>query len=103
MSDLKRLARYLAVAVLALSLLVAGSAVAVAAPIASRPEAGGVIQTDVRYVMALSSVNVRSGPGYNYAIIGRVRSGEVATVTGLSSDRIVNPASRRHRYSVAGD
>lgn len=48
---------------------------------------GDALPTDIRYVVALDDLNARSGPGLNYAVEGRVREGEVATVTGISPDR----------------
>jgi hypothetical protein len=45
-----------------------------------------VLPTDVRYVIALDNLNVRSGPGFNYAVEGQVREGEIATVSGKSPD-----------------
>ncbi len=42
--------------------------------------------TFVRSVTALQTVRVRSGPGLNYSIIGAMRGGEVAFVTGKSLD-----------------
>lgn len=48
---------------------------------------GGTVPTDVRRIVALTDVNVRSGPGVGYRVIGRLHSGEIADVTGLSRDR----------------
>jgi uncharacterized protein YgiM (DUF1202 family) len=47
----------------------------------------GTVETDVQRIEALSSLNVRSGPGLRYRVIGRMRQGEIADVTGLSPDR----------------
>ncbi len=49
---------------------------------------GDVVQTDVQYVRAKEDLNVRSGPGENYAVEGLMRSGEVAQVTGKSLDGV---------------
>lgn len=46
-----------------------------------------VLPTDVQYVMAREDVNVRSGPGLNYAVEGLVRAGQTARVSGISLDR----------------
>lgn len=45
-----------------------------------------VIPTNVRQVTAKEALNVRSGPGMNYAVEGQVRAGETAQVTGKSID-----------------
>lgn len=54
-----------------------------------------VLNTSVPYVMALTDVNIRRGPGTGYDIIGWVADGQVAKVTGTSSDsswwRVVCP------------
>jgi uncharacterized protein YgiM (DUF1202 family) len=47
----------------------------------------GTVPTDVERIVSVSGVNVRSGPGYNYPVIGWLRAGETAEVTGLSPDR----------------
>lgn len=47
----------------------------------------GTVPTDVTRIVSVSGVNVRSGPGYNYPVIGWLRAGETAEVTGLSPDR----------------
>jgi hypothetical protein len=50
------------------------------------PEPGAVVPTDVRYIMALDDVNVRSGPGLNYAVEGLVADGRIVQVSGRSAD-----------------
>jgi len=45
------------------------------------------VPTDVQYVMALSDVNMRSGPGTNYGVIGQIFSGQTAQVTGSAPDQ----------------
>lgn len=47
---------------------------------------GDALPTDVRYVMALDDLNVRSGPGLNYAVEGKVSEGMIAKVSGISPD-----------------
>lgn len=42
--------------------------------------------TPQQFIMALQTVRMRSGPGVQYAIIGRVFAGMTARVTGVSSD-----------------
>jgi hypothetical protein len=50
------------------------------------PEPGEVVPTDAQYVMALDDVNMRSGPGLNYAVAGKVTEGQIARVSGRSAD-----------------
>jgi uncharacterized protein YraI len=54
-----------------------------------------VSTTSVQYVQALTDVNMRSGPGTGYSVIGWVASDQTAKVTGVSSDsgwwRVVCP------------
>ena len=54
-----------------------------------------VSTTSVQYVQALTDVNIRSGPGTGYSVIGGVAGGQTAKVTGVSSDsgwwRVVCP------------
>ena len=45
-----------------------------------------VLNTNVQYVIALTDVNVRSGPGTGYDIISWIADGQTAKVTGVSSD-----------------
>jgi hypothetical protein len=56
-----------------------------------------VSTTAVQYVKALADVNMRSGPGTSYSIIGWVAAGQTAKVTGISIDnswwRVVCPDS----------
>lgn len=66
--------------------------VAVSSAIATAPAATAVLATTisvsttaVQYVLALSDVNVRSGPGANYGGVGWVAAGQTAKVTGVSS------------------
>ncbi|GIK56346.1 MAG: SH3 domain-containing protein [Chloroflexi bacterium] len=61
---------------------------AVAVPAATNvpPTAVTVLNTQVQYVMALADVNMRSGPGAGYTVIGWVAEGQIASVTGVSSD-----------------
>jgi len=47
---------------------------------------GDVISTPASYLVALTAVRLRSGPGFNYAVEGVMRSGEQAHVTGRSAD-----------------
>ncbi|HMN29779.1 MAG TPA: SH3 domain-containing protein, partial [Caldilineaceae bacterium] len=46
----------------------------------------GVDSTNVAFVQALVNVNLRSGPGAEYEIVGQVFAGQTAQVTGVSSD-----------------
>ncbi|MDX1409328.1 MAG: NBR1-Ig-like domain-containing protein, partial [Saprospiraceae bacterium] len=45
-----------------------------------------VVNTSVQYVMAQTDLNIRSGPGTNYQVIGWLAEGQIAKVTGISSD-----------------
>lgn len=47
---------------------------------------GDALPTDVKLVEALEAVRMRSGPGFNYAMEGLMRAGEIAQVTGVSAD-----------------
>ncbi|HUM71824.1 MAG TPA: NBR1-Ig-like domain-containing protein, partial [Chloroflexota bacterium] len=50
------------------------------------PTAVTVVNTSIQYVMALTDVNMRSGPGTGYSVVGWVAEGQIASVTGVSSD-----------------
>jgi uncharacterized protein YraI len=56
-------------------------------PIKPTPTLIPALQTDVKYVMALANVNIRSGPGTNYAQIGGMSPGQVSLVTGISANK----------------
>jgi uncharacterized protein YraI len=58
-----------------------------ARPAAPTPTLIPALQTDVKYVMALANVNIRSGPGTNYAQIGGMSPGQVSLVTGISANK----------------
>ncbi len=45
-----------------------------------------VVPTPPQYLVARVNVNLRSGPGYNFAVEGMMRAGEQAHVTGASQD-----------------
>jgi uncharacterized protein YraI len=46
-----------------------------------------VVETAVKYVLARGNVNMRSGPGTLFKVIGDVKAGQTVQVTGLSGDR----------------
>lgn len=50
------------------------------------PDASTVITTAVPYIQALVNVNMRSGPGTGYDIVGKIFAGQTAQVTGSTSD-----------------
>lgn len=54
-----------------------------------------VVNSDVRYVLARTDLNIRGGPGTNYHVVGWLARGQTAGVTGTSSDggwwRVVCP------------
>ncbi|MAU01423.1 MAG: hypothetical protein CL608_30145 [Anaerolineaceae bacterium] len=45
-----------------------------------------IVPTDVERVMALTNLNVRSGPGLGFAVVDWLTGGETAVVTGVSED-----------------
>lgn len=45
-----------------------------------------VVPTPPQYIIARVNLNLRSGPGYNFAVEGQMRVGEQAHVTGASPD-----------------
>lgn len=61
----------------------------------SSPTPVAVLNTSVQTIMALTDVNIRKGPGTAYEIVGWVADGQMAKVTGISSDngwwRVVCP------------
>lgn len=53
----------------------------------NNPPADNSVQpTNVQYVMAQQDINIRSGPGTQYSVIGFVANGQIAKVTGVSAD-----------------
>jgi LysM repeat protein len=46
-----------------------------------------VLPAPPSYVIARTVVNLRTGPGFNFAVEGQMRPGEQAHVTGMSMDR----------------
>ena len=50
------------------------------------PPDNSVQPTSVQYVMAQQDINMRSGPGTQYSVIGSVANGQIAKVTGISAD-----------------
>lgn len=51
-----------------------------------RPEAADVAPSEVQYIQALVNVNIRSGPGANYGVVGSIFAGQTAQVTGVMPD-----------------
>ncbi len=45
-----------------------------------------VLDTQMQYVQAQANLNVRSGPGVGYTVVGWLADGQTAKVTGVSSD-----------------
>lgn len=71
----------------------ASAAASVTAPVATNtatvePSATAVVvvQTPTQYILAREDVNMRSGPGTFYNVIGWLAGGQIAAVTGASSD-----------------
>ncbi|HSM58943.1 MAG TPA: SH3 domain-containing protein [Candidatus Sulfomarinibacteraceae bacterium] len=63
--------------------------------------------TDVTYVMALTNLNLRSGPGLGYDVVGWMTPGQIAPVTAASSDgswwQLVCPSgTATHCWVTAG-
>ena len=50
------------------------------------PAAANVVTSTVQTILALVDVNIRSGPGTNYGIVGNIAAGQVALVTGAMPD-----------------
>ena len=50
------------------------------------PDVVIVLPTDVQFVQALTDVNMRVGPGLEFAIMGKVFAGQTAKVTGVSGN-----------------
>jgi hypothetical protein len=46
-----------------------------------------VVDTEVQYVMVKEDINVRTGPGTEYALNGQIYGGQIAEVHGMSADR----------------
>jgi uncharacterized protein YraI len=55
-------------------------------PIATLPVDMNAYQTNVKYVMALQDVNIRSGPGTQFRILSYIAEGQTAKVTGVSAN-----------------
>ena len=56
-------------------------------PVIVTPVDTNAYATQVKYVLALQDVRMRSGPGTQFNIIGFVAGGQTAKVTGVNSDR----------------
>lgn len=50
------------------------------------PAASAMISTEVQFIQASANVNIRSGPGTNYGIVGKLFAGQSAQVTGVMPD-----------------
>ncbi|HSL45910.1 MAG TPA: SH3 domain-containing protein [Anaerolineales bacterium] len=55
-------------------------------PIATVPVDMNAYQTNVKYVMALQDVNIRSGPGMQFRILSYIAEGQTAKVTGVNAN-----------------
>ncbi len=71
------------------------------------PDVVIVLPTDVQYVLALSNVNMRTGPGLQFAVLGKVYAGQIAKVTGMSSNgqwwRVICPDNTVGNCWVSAD
>jgi hypothetical protein len=56
-------------------------------PVATVPVDMNAYETNVKYVMALQDVNIRSGPGTQFRILSYIAEGQTAKVTGVSANR----------------
>ena len=60
------------------------------------PPAIVVVPTNVQYVLALVDLNLRSGPGTTYPVIGSLFGGQIAPVSGITADggwwRVICPS-----------
>jgi hypothetical protein len=63
-----------------------GFAQAAPEPIATVPVDMNAYETNVKYVMALQDVNIRSGPGTQFGILSYIAEGQTAKVTGVSAN-----------------
>ena len=55
-------------------------------PIATVPVDMNAYETNVKYVMALQDVNIRSGPGTQFKILSYIAEGQTAKVTGVNAN-----------------
>jgi uncharacterized protein YgiM (DUF1202 family) len=69
----------IAVVLAVLSIALSGSSPAIAASPAVRG-------TPVTRIRALVNLNIRTGPGLHYKVVGKIRPGNTAVVTGLSDN-----------------
>lgn len=71
------------------------------------PAAAEVVESDIQYIQALANVNIRSGPGTTYGIVGSVAAGQMALVTGAMPDgswwRVICPDGSRGSCFVVND
>lgn len=56
------------------------------APATPTPTTAVIVPSDVQYIMGLVDLNLRSGPGLGYGIVGWMTHGQIAPVTGKSVD-----------------
>jgi len=77
---------------LAIAVLVLATCLAVVQPVVAAPLAdGGVVVATMTGRVSTSAgyVNVRSGPGTNYSVVGRLTNGETVTILGSVSGQAV--------------
>ena len=67
-------------------------------PVPTQPVDMNAYETNVKYVMALQDVNIRSGPGTQFRILSYVAEGQTTEVTGVSANgnwwRVICPDDR---------
>ncbi|MFW6063497.1 MAG: SH3 domain-containing protein [Chloroflexota bacterium] len=84
-----------------------GTATSTSQPATATATSVTSVPTDVTYVMALTDLNLRSGPGLGYEVVGWMTSGQIAQVTAASNDggwwQLACPASgAAHCWVSAG-
>ncbi|HKZ85304.1 MAG TPA: LysM peptidoglycan-binding domain-containing protein [Anaerolineae bacterium] len=71
------------------------------------PDVVIVLPTDVQYVLALADVNMRVGPGLEFARMSHIAAGQVAKVTGMSGNgqwwRVICPDNTVGNCWVSAD
>lgn len=77
-------------------------------PNATGDSTGNLKPTDVKYILAKQDINIRSGPGTDFDIVGGVYAGQTAEVTGYQSAdglwwRVVCPTDTSAHCWVSAD
>ena len=72
------------------------------------PDAANLKATDIKYILAKEDINIRSGPGTSFDIVGGIYAGQTAQVTGYMSQdgkwwRVVCPTNKVEHCWVSAD